>query len=354
GFLTLGPLTIAMLGIITLAPVLNILLEPILRPVFGLIGADPSIFAGMILGSDMGGYSLAMQLAESPSAGYFSGLIVASMMGDVIVFTIPVALNIIEKEDRIYLSLGVLIGIVTIPIGCIFGGIMMNFTACKISFIALILNTIPVFILAGAITMGLWFFTEKMMDGFLAFGKGINTLITFGTVIAVSQYLTGIRLPLFYIMVEPDEQGVVPLENGIMIVGTIALVLIGAFPMMLFIEKTFSNRLTKMGNYFKIDKVSVAGIAANLTNNILVFQLLKDMNGKGKLLNCAFAVSASFVFGDHLGFTASVNHEMILPMIVGKLTAGISAFAVANAYGEKLLQLGNGKNKGIGKKLEES
>ncbi|MEG2200090.1 MAG: ethanolamine utilization protein EutH, partial [Anaerovorax sp.] len=89
GFLTLGPLTIAMLGIITLAPVLNILLEPILRPVFGLIGADPSIFAGMILGSDMGGYSLAMQLAESPSAGYFSGLIVASMMGDVIVFTIP-------------------------------------------------------------------------------------------------------------------------------------------------------------------------------------------------------------------------------------------------------------------------
>ena len=41
------------------------------------------------------------------------------------------------------------------------------------------------------------------------------------------------------------------------------------------------------------------------------------------------AVSAAFVFGDHLGFTAGFAPEMIGPMIVGKLVGGISAIAVA-------------------------
>ena len=42
-----------------------------------------------------------------------------------------------------------------------------------------------------------------------------------------------------------------------------------------------------------------------------------------------FAVSAAFVFGDHLGFTAGFAPEMIGPMIVGKLVGGVSAIAVA-------------------------
>lgn len=337
GFLALGPLAIAMLGIITLSPVLKVILEPIISPLFTLIGADPSVFAGSLLGCDMGGYPLAMQLAESQSAGYFSGLIVASMMGAVIVFTIPVALNIIEKEDRTYLALGVLIGIITIPIGCILGGIAMNFTVYKMSFSSIVFNTIPILILAVVIAFGLWFFTDKILRGFLAFGKGLNILITIGTVLAVFQYLTGIRLPLFYLMVEPDVNGVVPLENGIMIVGSIALVLIGAFPMVHFITKAFSKQLSALGSKFGIDQVSSAGLIANLANNILVFQLLKDMNGKGKLLNCAFAVSASFVFGDHLGFVAGINHEMILPVILGKLAAGLAALIITYYFGERLL-----------------
>ena len=43
----------------------------------------------------------------------------------------------------------------------------------------------------------------------------------------------------------------------------------------------------------------------------------------------AFLTSAGFVFGDHLGFTAGFNSEMIVPMIVGKLVAAVSAVAVA-------------------------
>ena len=47
-------------------------------------------------------------------------------------------------------------------------------------------------------------------------------------------------------------------------------------------------------------------------------------------MNLAFAVSAAFVFGDHLAFTLSYNDEHILAVIIGKLVAGLSALAVAD------------------------
>ena len=74
----------------------------------------------------MGGYPLAMELAKNPSVGNFSGLILGTMMGPTIVFTIPVALGILSKKDRPYLGAGVMAGFITIPFGCIAGGLMMN------------------------------------------------------------------------------------------------------------------------------------------------------------------------------------------------------------------------------------
>lgn len=55
------------------------------------------------------------------------------MMGPTIVFSIPVALGIIEPSDRRYLALGVLAGIVTIPIGCIAGGLVAMYSGVQIN-----------------------------------------------------------------------------------------------------------------------------------------------------------------------------------------------------------------------------
>ena len=71
---------------------------------------------------------------------------------------------------------------------------------------------------------------------------------------------------------------------------------------------------------------------------------MDKMNAKSKLLNVAFAVSAAFVFGDHLGFTAGVNSDMIFPVIIGKLTAGITALILANILAPKLLSKIGGAN----------
>ena len=62
GILAMGSLALAMIGIITLAPVLANLLRPVIVPVYEFLGADPAMFAGTILASDMGGAALAQEL----------------------------------------------------------------------------------------------------------------------------------------------------------------------------------------------------------------------------------------------------------------------------------------------------
>ena len=74
---------------------------------------------------------------------------------------------------------------------------------------------------------------------------------------------------------------------------------------------------------------AAAGLLASLANSIATFNLLKDMDGRGKVVNIAFAVSAAFVFGDHMGFTAGFAPEVLPAMIVSKLAGGISAVVVA-------------------------
>ena len=84
-----------------------------------------------------------------------------------------------------------------------------------------------------------------------------------------------------------------------------------------------------MGKLLGMNETAAAGMVASLANSVPMFGMVKDMDVRGKVINMAFATSAAFVFGDHLGFTAGFNQEMIVPMIVSKLVAGISAVALA-------------------------
>ena len=340
GFNAMGGLAMSMAGVVAAAPVLSMLLGPILKPIYGIFGANPAMFATTLLACDMGGYPLAMQLAGDDIAiGNFAGLILGTMMGPTIVFTIPVALGIIKKEDRGYLGAGVLAGMITIPIGCIVGGLMMNTLAPEyhLSIITIIQNLIPVIIIAALIVVGLWCAPGPMIKGFNVFGTGVTIVITALTAIAVFEQITGIMFPVFHIMVENPSDGSRGLDSGLLTCGQIAIVLIGAFPMVEWITRTFGKPLEKIGAALGMNEQGSAGMVANLANNIAMFNIMGEMNPKGKLLNVAFSVSAAFVFGDHLGFTAGNNPDMIFPVIVGKLVAGITAIIVANILAPKLL-----------------
>ena len=340
GFNAMGGLAMSMAGVVAAAPVLRMLLGPILTPIYGIFGASPAMFATTLLACDMGGYPLAIQLAgDDVAIGNFAGLILGTMMGPTIVFTIPVALGIIKKEDRGYLGAGVLAGMITIPIGCIVGGLMMNTLAPEyhLGIVTILQNLIPVIIIAALIVIGLWVAPGPMIKGFNVFGTGVTIVITALTAIAVFQQITGIMLPVFYIMVENPADGSRGLDSGLLTCGQIAIVLIGAFPMVEWITRTFGKALEKIGAALGMNEAGSAGMVANLANNIAMFNIMGEMNPKGKLLNVAFSVSAAFVFGDHLGFTAGNNADMIFPVIVGKLVAGVTAIIVANILAPKLL-----------------
>ena len=339
GFNAIGPLALSMAGVVAAAPVLSTVLGPIITPIYTAIGADASMFATTLLACDMGGYPLAMELASNETFGNFAGLILGTMMGPTIVFTIPVALGIISKDDRSYLGAGVLAGMITIPIGCIVGGLAMSaMTEYKLTFMQIIINLVPVIVIAALIVIGLWSAPGPMIKGFNVFGAGVTIVITAFTAIAVFQQITGIMFPLFDVMSTVDpESGLTPLNSGLLTCGQIGIVLIGAFPMVKFITDTFGGALSKAGGALGMNEQGSAGLVATLANNIAMFNIMGEMNPKGKLLNVAFAVSAAFVFGDHLGFTAGVNQAMVTPVIVGKLVAGVTAIIVANILAPKLL-----------------
>lgn len=314
GILAMGSLALAMIGIISLAPVLAMVLKPVVVPVFSFLGADPAMFAGTLLACDMGGGALAAQLTEDPEAALLGGVITGSMLGATLVFTIPVALGILQSEDRPYLAKGILCGIVTIPVGVLVGGVAAGFSLGMVA-----KNLIPIVLIAALIALGLWKAERWLIKGFTLFGKGITILITLALAASIFESLIGVAL----------IPGMTPITEGFHTVGAIAIVLAGAFPLVFVVTKLLDTPLKKAGKLLGINDTAAAGLIASLANSIATFGMLKDMDERGKVLNVAFAVSAAFVLGDHLGFAAGFSPEILPAMIVGKLAGGISAIAVA-------------------------
>ena len=314
GILAMGSLALAMVGIITLAPVLADILMPVAGPVYRFLGADPAMFAGTILACDMGGGSLAQAMTEDPQAAGLGGVILGSMLGATIVFTIPVALGILSEDDRPFLAKGILAGIVTIPVGILAGGLVAGYPLLMV-----LRNLIPIVLIAALIALGLWKAEKWMIKGFGWFGKGIIALITVGLTAALVEALTGFTI----------IPGMAPIEEGFMTAGTIAIVLAGAFPLVFVITKLLKKPLLAFGKVLGVNETAAAGLIATLANSIATFGMTKDMDNRGKVVNIAFAVSAAFVFGDHLGFTAGFAPDLLPAMIVGKLAGGITAIAVA-------------------------
>lgn len=313
GFNAMGPLALGMVGIVCLAPVISNLLGPVIIPMFTAIGADPAMF-GSILANDMGGYPLAMELAMNEQAGLLAGAVVASMLGCTIVFSIPVGLSLIEKEDRPYFSKGLLIGLITIPVGGFIGGMIAGF-----DFMLVVKNMIPVFILSVLLAAGLKFIPDKMIKGAMIFGQFITIVIYIGLACAAFESITGVVI----------IPGMAPIMEGMSVIASIGIVLLGTFPILSILVKILDKPLNSIGRKIGMDATSAAGLVFTLANSIPVYKMMKDMNVRGKIVNTAWLVPATAALGDHLGFTAGVRPDMITPVVVSKIAAGILAVVLA-------------------------
>lgn len=314
GINVMGPLALAMVGLMCFAPVLGNILTPIFTPLYRLINADPAMISGSILALDMGGYPLAQAMSSDPEIIVLSGLILGSMLGCTIVFAIPVALGIVEKKDRNFLAQGIMIGIIAIPFGCLVSGLLAG-----ISFNKIMINLFSVFILAIILIIGLLKAPVALMKAFNLFAKFITAVLYFTLAVAIIEQLTGLVL----------IPGMNPIGPQLEIVGYIAITLAGAYPLVFFITKSLTKVLKHIGNFLNINEVAVAGLIAVLANSIPVYTMVKDMDSRGKVIAIAFSVPAATAFGDHLGYVSANAPEYIFAIIAGKLIGGLLAILIA-------------------------
>ncbi len=314
GFKAMGGLALTVIGIYSLSPLMAKALVPILNPLADFLHTDPSVFISGLLATDLGAYTTSMEIAKNPVVGNFNGLILGSMLGATISFTIPVAINLISINDYPYFTKGILAGIVTVPIGMLVSGLMM-----KVEFIDIIFNLFPVLLFIIPLGFGLLKAQEKMVRLFNLMGKVIMFISTIGLILSILDFSLGIEL----------IKGIISFEEGAVLVANISIVLSGAYPLLYYISRKMHKLLNRITLKYDIDEYSVLGLVSSLASCIPMLGVYDKMDWKGKILNAAFAVSGAFTFGGQLGYISSVSPENANPFIVGKLAAGVSALLVA-------------------------
>ncbi len=315
GFEAMGGLVLSMIGIISLAPAIAQLFMPVLSYLSKITHADPSVFTSSMLAIDMGGYAISVGVAKDQNIAKFTGLILSSMMGVTVSFTIPIAINMISEKDFAYFAKGILAGIVTVPVGMLVGGIAM-----KLEYKYIFINLIPVVILAIIIVIGLLKFQQKMIRIFAILGKIIIVISTIGLLIGILDFVLNIRL----------ISNMTIFEEGLVIVGKVAVMLSGAYPFFHFVFRVMNKRLKGISEKLGINEFSCLGIITSLANCVPMIGIYDKMDNKGKIINAAFAVSGAFTFGGQLGYITTISKDMITPFLLAKLSAGISSIILAN------------------------
>ncbi|WP_326828349.1 ethanolamine utilization protein EutH [Tissierella pigra] len=314
GFKAMGDLALSIIGIYSLSPIIGEKLMIVLGPLSKLINVDPSVFLSSILAVDLGGYNTSIEIANSSIIGEFNGLILASTLGATISFTIPVAVGLISKEDFKFFAKGILGGITALPLGMIVGGVIMG-----IEFMDIVYNLVPVIIFSILIICGLLKFPDKMVKTFNILGKVIVIISTIGLILNIISFIFGYNL----------IPGMIPLEEGILLVAKIGIILSGAYPMFHFISQKLNKFLSNISEKVGLDEYSVLGILSSLANCIPMLGIYDKMNEKGKVINASFIVSGAFTFGGQLAYISSVSPDNINPFIVSKLVGGIFAIFIS-------------------------
>lgn len=313
GFLCMGPTALSMVGIICIIPLVHTVIAPIVNPISHFFGFDASIF-GALLANNMGGYALAMELCENTKYGLFSGLIVSSMLGATLVYVIPVGLGIVKKELHNAFAKGTMIGLITIPIGSLVGGLLMG-----LSFVECFYNLIPVIIISLLIIIGFKINEAFVMKCFLIFAKGLNLFFTLSLGLVAFQSIT--KIQLFSTLED--------IYVGLEVVMEMGVVQLGTLPLIAFIQKILDKPFNKIGKYLNISSIATTGLMACTINAISVFTMMNRMNEREVLIVNSFMVSAIAALTAHLSFTLSYNASLVVPVLVAKLISAIFAVLLA-------------------------
>lgn len=319
-FSLMGPTALSSVGLIILAPVLADVLRPVLGPVFALVGADAGVFPGMLMSSEIS-YPLAAAMTESEDIARFSGLIVGAVLGAGISFSIPLACGLIKKEDQRYFSAGILAGWVLDPLACFIGGLAMGLPALTV-----LRCLVPVIIVCAAMAVGLALVPEVCMRLFRWFSRFLMAVISFGLVCGAVEAMTGLVI----------VPGLNPASEGFKTVGTIALSIGGSLPLLFVLRRLLEGPLGRLARRLKVNGAAVLSMMIGLTSIVPGYSSYGEMNGRGKVVFSALTSSALPMLGCHLGITAAVATEMVLPMLLAKCCSGVFAVVSAQLFAKKI------------------
>ena len=313
GFRLLGPVGLSMAGIICLAPLLSVCLGGFIRPLCAALQMDPSIF-GSILAIDMGGYQLAMDLTENPELGRFSAVILSSVFGCTVVFTIPVGLEAITAEDYPYFTKGILLGFAAMPFAILTGGLLLGLGIGQILW-----NCLPILLLSLALSIGVITRPNVMMKGFRFFSRIIKIIASLGLTLAAVSHLTGITL----------IPSMPPLLEAMETVSSICIVMLGSMPLAELIQRIMKVPFAKIGEKTGLNGASTTAILLGLVSATPALAMIPQMNKRGKVVISACLVSCVCTFGAHFAFANNVAPEIVPAMLTAKLLGGVLGGGIA-------------------------
>ena len=363
GIYSIGAIFIPVAGITASAPYLSAFVKTIFAPLYQMAGADPAMAATTFIAVDMGGYQLARTLSETKES-WIMAMYAGYMAGATIVYIIPIALKILKKEDRPYLALGMMSGFITVPVGVFIASIITALTKPLIretimtngdatyqlllSFSSIFRNLIPLVIICFLLVIGLLFKQDIMIKGFSVFGKVMDSLLTTILMLCVVEYFTGICSRMFGTWgFEPIIADEINNNRALEVAGYIGIMLCGAFPMVWMIRKYLSRPLSMAGHKIGLSEHAIAGFLAGAANALALLKMIGDMEPEDKVKCLAFSVCGSFLVGDHLSFTANYQPSLILPVMIGKLSAACLAVFISM----KLFKCAAGGESGWKRKL---
>ena len=307
GFRMLGPVALAMAGIICLAPVLSAVLGFVVIPLCNFLHMDPGIF-GSILAIDMGGCQLAVDLAKDPQFGLFSGVIVSSIFGCTVVYNIPVGIGFIKEEDRPYFTKGNLLGLATMPFSIVLSALIL-----RQPLLYTLWNCMPLLLISLLLAIGVIKKPDAMMNGFQAFAKFIKIVAILGLTLATVTHLTGIQL----------LKNLLPLQDAMKTVSAICIVMLGSMPLAELIQRLMKTPFAWLCEKTGLNGATTTGILLGLVSATPALAMIPQMNRRGQVVASACLVSCVCSFGAHFAYANSLYPDMVPAMLSAKLLGGL-------------------------------
>ena len=231
-------------------------------------------------------------------------------------FAIPFGMGVLKKDAQNDYLVGVIIGLIAMPVGFLTGGMVQGMAVLK-----LLYQTLPVLILSIILIIGLIRIPQKMISFFQKLAYGLKILINIGLVIGAVTYLLGIETPYL-----------IPITEAMVVVVNITLALLGSLPFAKLLQLVLNKPLKLIGTRLRIQDSACAGILIGMVSAVPVYTMMENMNKRSRIIVSTFLIDGMAILGAHLAYTAANNPAMTASLLVCKLSASLVGLIIAFIY----------------------